>query len=92
MSKENTSKQIILLGAIDDILWNDWDPIGVNDIDEARDEYQSYTPLIFDLKCNGAGKEAIAKKLHEIETGAMGLFGNIQRCNQVAEKISELSF
>jgi hypothetical protein len=26
---------------IDEILWKDWDPIGVNDFEDARDEYSS---------------------------------------------------
>lgn len=48
-----TSEQKELYTAIDEILWNDWDPIGVSDI-APRDEYQSYTPTIFSLKINGA--------------------------------------
>src|SRR5690554_4253656 len=46
---------------VDEILWNDWDPIGVNDI-APRDEYQSYTPTIFNLIKNGADKETVAQK------------------------------
>jgi hypothetical protein len=38
-----------LFKRIDDILWFDWDPIGIND-DAPRDEYESYTPPIFSLK------------------------------------------
>jgi hypothetical protein len=42
----------ILYEKIDEILWLDWDPIGVNEF-EVRDEYQSYTPAIYDLKKSG---------------------------------------
>lgn len=35
-----TSEHKELYKAIDEVLWNDWDPIGVNDI-APRDEYQS---------------------------------------------------
>ena len=76
---------------IDEILWNDWDPIGVND-DAPRDEYQSYTPAIFDLKIKEVDKEAIAQKLYEFETGRMGLGGDIEHCRQIAEKIIDLRF
>ena len=75
-----------LYETIDLILWQDWDPIGINDI-APRDEYQSYTPTIFKLKTNGADKETIAKTLHEIETGTIGVVGNIEHCRKVADKI-----
>jgi len=74
---------------IDEILWNDWDPIGVNDM-APRDEYQGYTPTIFKLKTNGSDKETIAKTLHEIETVTIGLAGNIEHCRQIADKIINL--
>ncbi len=71
---------------IDEILWNDWDPIGVND-DAPRDEYQSYTPAIFDLKIKGADRDAIAQRLCEFEIERMGLGGDIEHCREIAEKI-----
>jgi len=84
-----TSEQKKLYKAIDEILWNDWDPIGVNDI-APRDEYQSYTPTIFKLKTIGADIETIAKTLHEIETVTIGVVGDIDHCRQVAERIINL--
>jgi len=75
---------------IDEILWNDWDPIGVNDIEDARDEYQSYTDTIFGLKIHGASKEIIARKLLSIETEMMGFWGGEEKCSIVAEKIMDL--
>ncbi len=84
-----TSEQKELYKAIDEILWNDWDPIGVND-SAPRDEYQSYTPTIFSLKINGADTETIAKKLYEIETVTIGVLGSIDHCRQIADKIINL--
>lgn len=78
-----------LYQAIDEILWTDWDPIGVNDAGP-RDEYQSYTPTILNLKIKNADKEVIAKKLFEIETQTMGLFGNMDKCRLIADKIINL--
>jgi hypothetical protein len=75
-----------LYQTIDEILWNDWDPIGINDA-APRDEYQGYTPTIFSLKNKGADKEVIAQKLFELETKNMGLAGNIEHCRQIADKI-----
>ncbi len=77
-----------LYNIIDELLWNDWDPIGLNEYEEARDEYQSYLPTIFNLKINNADKEAIAQHLLKIETDRMGLLGNIEKCRSVAEKIT----
>ncbi len=56
-----TAEHKELYKAIDEILWNDWDPIGVKEI-APRDEYQNYTPTIFSLKINGVDTETIAKK------------------------------
>ena len=84
-----TPEQKKLYKSIDEILWNDWDPIGVNDF-APRDEYQSYTPPILSLKINGADTETIAKMLYEIETEIIGVTGNMEQCRQVAGKIFNL--
>lgn len=76
-----------LYKVIDEILWNDWDPIGVNDIEDARDEYQSYTSQVFGLKINNTDKEIIAQHLLKIERELMGLPGNLENCRKVAEKL-----
>jgi hypothetical protein len=73
--------------SIDDILWRDWDPLGVNDVEEVNDEYKGYTPQIFSLKIQGADREIIANKLFEIATDKIGVVGNIDHCRQVADKI-----
>lgn len=78
-----------LYESIDLILWNNWDPIGINDI-APRDEYQSYTPTILKLKTSGADIDTIAKTLHKIETETIGVLGNIDHCRQVADKIFNL--
>lgn len=75
---------------IDKILWNDWDPIGINDV-APRDEYQSYTPIIFTLKRKGANEEDIANKLHEIEKETIGVFRGLENCRKVARKIIGLN-
>lgn len=80
----------ILYRQIDEILWNDWDPIGINDCDEARDEYYSYLPHVWRFKLQGADAETIAQYLWTIETGNMGLNGNIEHCRKVANKIINL--
>ena len=76
-----------LYKAIDEILWREWDPIGINAFIEARDEYGGYIPQIYSLKVKGADVETIARHLFKIETDRMGLSGNLDKCRQIANKI-----
>jgi hypothetical protein len=73
--------------AIDTILWNDWDPIGVNDICICRDEYRSYVPAIYIMKMEGSDCETIASHLLEIAREEMEITLTIESCRRVAEKI-----
>jgi hypothetical protein len=80
--------------AIDEILWKDWDPIGVNDNENIRDEYQSYTPHIFSLKKQGIDIHKIAQHLYQLETVSMGMTGEkdlvLNHCKAIAQKIFDL--
>ena len=51
---------------IDEILWNDWDPIGVNQMPEAREKYRSYSSNIVDLKIARADCETVTQHLFQI--------------------------
>jgi hypothetical protein len=82
----SNGKYLELYQKVDEILWNDWDPIGVNDVGP-RDEYQGYTPTIFNLIKKDTDKETIAQKLLEFEIQNIGLIGNIEHCRQVADKL-----
>lgn len=84
---KTTPTQKKLYELIDEILWTDWDPIGVNDIEDARYEYQGYTPHIFSLKIQDADKTKIAEHLYTIETINMGMQGDKNRCMKIALKI-----
>jgi hypothetical protein len=80
------AREILIYQQIDDVLWYDWDPIGINDM-APRDEYQSYTPQIFNLVKSDTDRMLIAKTLSKIETYNMGLAGNIEKCLKIADKI-----
>jgi hypothetical protein len=77
-----------LYKSVDKILWNDWDPIGVNDI-APRDEYQSYVPEIFSLLVKNRTDKEIAYRLCEIETETIGVIGNREQCLKIAKKLIE---
>ena len=52
-----SAEQVVLYKLIDKILWEDWDPIGINHEESIRDEYFGYVPQVFSLKINKANKD-----------------------------------
>lgn len=81
--------QLALYQKIDEILWKDWDPIGVFGASAARDEYRAYLPQVFHLVLNGATQKQIAEYLLTLETDAIELSGDKQRCVNVANLMVE---
>ena len=76
--------------AIREILLTEWDPIGVADIFEAEDEYDSYVPQIYGLIVRREPVEKIFDYLWWAETKNMELCGNRKRTELVARKLAEL--
>jgi hypothetical protein len=70
---------------VDEVLHYLWDPIGVSDIPEARDEYYDYVPNVLSLLRAEAGVDRIAAYLVDVETDRMGLGGNKERAEDAAE-------
>ena len=71
-------KEKELLKQIRSILLWKWDPIGINDVPEAHDEYDSYAGGVPRLLASGASEHQLIKHLHQLETVAMGLPSNIE--------------
>ena len=90
MERKPLSEEQTLYRQIDEILWTEWDPIGINDCEQARDEYYGYLPHVWRFKLQGSDPEKIAQYLFEIETNRMGLNGDIEHCRKVAKKIVNL--
>jgi hypothetical protein len=61
-----------LAAAVNEILYEDWDPIGVAG-SAPRDEYESYVPALIRLARGKSSTEAVAVHLAELEAEAMGL-------------------
>lgn len=74
---------------IDKILWEDWDPIGINDI-ALSDEYNSYVPQLYKLIIEDADSEKITNQLYEFATRNMGLLGNLEHCKHIADLLLRL--
>jgi hypothetical protein len=75
---------------IDEIIWLQWDPLGVNEFEEARDEYYSYLPQLLRLLLSEPSQKTVADYLFEIETKNMGLLGNYDKCLTIASRLLEL--
>ena len=60
------------LSAIKRILWEDWDPIGVNGVGP-DDEYDSYAFRVFAMLTGGKGATEIAEYLRWAAIENMGL-------------------
>jgi len=87
-----TADQQELYETIDEILWKDWDPIGINEVEGARDEYSSYTLQIFSLKIRNADLQSIADKLYKFELVDMQVAtrNSKKHCEEIAQKIKDL--
>jgi hypothetical protein len=66
------------------ILWNDWDPIGINDYGGLTDEYVGYVPQVYKLLNDSKGEMEIAKYLDLLVTDNMGLNSNLDENLRIA--------
>lgn len=72
------------------ILMEQWDPIGVNGIPEAWDEYDRYIGGVFGLLSRNALEEEIVQYLHHVETEYMGLGQtDTRRLTPIAKSLRE---
>ena len=78
MGMKLSPKDAALYQAVDEVLHYIWDPIGVRDVPQARDEYHSYLPHVFRLLREGKSAESIASYLGKVTTQTMGLSGNAE--------------
>ena len=62
--------------AIREVLMREWDPIGVADIPEAADEYDSYIGEVYGLLVRREPLRKMIDFLWWVETEHMGLAGN----------------
>jgi hypothetical protein len=70
------------------LLWEEWDPIGVNDMDDAwpEDEYDMYAPQVLKMAQLGVSAETIAAYLEEVEVKMIGIEASPTRNHSVALK------
>jgi hypothetical protein len=86
MGKKFSPQELQLYKAIDEILWKDWDPIGISGAIEARDEYQMYSPQAYKLALIG-DRTKIADYLFSVAVERMGLTTQRNMHLAIADKI-----
>jgi len=75
---------------IHEILLKEWDPICIGHVPQARDEYDSYVGHVYRLVARRASRHEIFDYLWWAETQHMGLYGNRQRTEKIAERLVNL--
>lgn len=90
MSKNIRAKQF-LMEEIQKIFLKEWDPIGIQDIPEAQDEYDSYVSDIYKLIQSKRTESEVFDYLWGIETGHMGLSGDKKHTQTIAHRLFKLS-
>ena len=76
---------------VNKILWEEWDPMGVNDYGGSDDEYRGYVPSIIKLLEDNADESRIAKLLHQHANVNIGLSTDLTDHLEIAKKLKKLT-
>jgi hypothetical protein len=77
--------------AVKEVLFREWDPIGVNSNTACSDEYDSYVSAIVRLLQAEADEYKITEHLRSLERVSMGLSSaNEERDHRIARKLISL--
>ncbi len=80
-----------LLTAVRDVLFREWDPIGVNGNEDCRGEYDSYAPTLCRWLREGADEFKLASHLEALQHTSMGISRvNNERDRNVARSLLAL--
>jgi len=71
-------------------LMKEWDPIGVDGIEDAADEYDNYVGPLCDLITKRVPENEIFDYLWWLETEQIGLYGNRAATKAFAKRLSLL--
>jgi hypothetical protein len=85
------AKSDSLLSIVRTILFQEWDPIGVNHCEQCRDEYDSYAPTVVRFLNSGADEHKLASLLSGFQSGSMGMsVVDLELHNRVARRLIDL--
>lgn len=86
----STSDRLLL--AVQEVLFREWDPIGVNDNELCRDEYNSYAPTICEWLREGVDEFKLARHLSQLARVSMGLPSSDEELDRrVARRLLQLA-
>ena len=89
MGHKRSNEERTLYKRVDEVLYYLWDPIGVAEVVEARDEYDSYVPQVFTLLRQEADASQIAQFLSAIVRDRMGMTPDESRAQRIATILLE---
>lgn len=75
------------LTAVQEVLFRDWDPIGVNDNELCKDEYDSYAGTICRWLREGVDEYKLASHLSELQRVSMGISSIDENVNREVAKL-----
>ena len=88
---EQTQRARAVQESIKQVLLRDWDPIGVNDVPEAQDEYDSYVGGVYHMLASGCSENEVVEHLWKIEAHTMELgTANRESLRLIAAKLMDL--
>lgn len=90
MGQRLSPEQQTLYKLVDNILWTEWDPVGINTVEAARDEYYNYLFPLMTLLLQGADEHRISVFLYQCETMDLGMKGCKHHCDEIAKRISHI--
>lgn len=90
MSRKLSVTEKIIYDRVDEILFYLWDPIGVNDAPQARDEYRSYLGPVFSKLIHNSTKSDIVDYLVMIESENMDLSPDKKHATNIVNILFEM--
>ena len=91
MTKQTlTVPEQMLYTRIDEILFYQWDPIGISTSNWVRHEYHAYLADVFTYALQQDSPDFIATYLGQVTTERMGLPNNEEKNTQIAQLIMDI--
>jgi acetyl-CoA carboxylase alpha subunit len=90
MTADSRQRARVFREAIRRALLNEWDPVGVNEIAEAQDEYDSYVPTIYKMLISRKPRHYVFDYLWQLETEHMGLTGDRQATERFVDRLMQI--
>ena len=88
MGQRWTPEERAFYFAVHNLLLREWDPIGVADVPEARDEYIAYEAQVFQLLRGSSSARQIATYLADVEVEQMARERHPDRVDILTETVA----